>query len=144
MKSIALTETTSYMARLAKGADILDELKKLADERGIDSGFFSVIGACEKAELAFYDHVKRTYERHSIDEACEILNCTGNIFLKDGQRFIHAHATLSKKNGSAVGGHVNSMSVFAAEAYVRCFSEAVERKYDEETGLYLMELKQRA
>jgi hypothetical protein len=66
----------------------------------------------------------------------------GNISVKDGRPFVHAHAVLADKNGNTKAGHLLEGTVFAAEVYLRELKGAkLERKYDEVTGLSLWETR---
>ena len=65
--------------------------------------------------------------------------CMGNISLKDGEVFVHAHITLADHEGKCHGGHLMpDTNIFAAEYYVQeLVGEKLERKHDPETGLSL-------
>ena len=69
----------------------------------------------------------------------EIISCTGNISLKEGVPFVHAHAVLSDEQGKTIGGHLFSETpVFAGEFYIQELTGSpFSRKHDEETGLML-------
>ncbi len=69
----------------------------------------------------------------------EITSCTGNISLKDGEIFVHAHITLADHQGQCYGGHLlRGATIFAAEYYITELTGAVlERENDPETGLSL-------
>jgi len=49
----------------------------------------------------------------------EISSCLGNISLKDGEIFVHAHVTLADKEGRVLGGHLAPGTIiFAAECRI--------------------------
>lgn len=63
-----------------------------------------------------------------------MLSLAGNIGSK-----IHAHVTLARRDGSAIGGHLIAATVFPTlEMTVTVYDEAIERGTDEETGLSLI------
>ena len=74
-----------------------------------------------------------------IDRPLEITNLVGNVSLRDGNPFVHAHVTLADSAGHAYGGHLAPGTiVFACEFVLEVLSESVlERAFDETTGLYL-------
>ena len=72
----------------------------------------------------------------------EISSCIGNISLKDGEIFVHAHINLVDHDGNATGGHLMpGAEIFAAEYYIKELKgKDLERVHDPETGLSLWEL----
>jgi predicted DNA-binding protein with PD1-like motif len=130
------------MVRLQHDTDLLRSITELARRRGIEAGSFTAIGALKRARLAYYDQKKHEYREIKIDSPHEIASCTGNISLKDGEPFLHAHVVLADETGNAKAGHLLEGIVFAAEVHLRQLRGAkLERKYDEVTGLSLWEVK---
>jgi hypothetical protein len=107
------------VARLDHGTDIIGQITDLAVETEIKTGFLSVIGALSRAELGYYDQVSQKYGKIQIDGPVELVSCLGNVSLRDGLPFVHAHAALSDRAGRVCGGHLNSGTVFAAELYMQ-------------------------
>ncbi len=132
------------MGKLRHGADLLEELTEICREGGIQLGRVEAIGAVEKACIGFYDHKKREYEFITLDQPLEILNLTGNISIKDGNPFVHAHVTLSDRSGQAYGGHLAPGTiVFACECIIESFEgPRFERAFDQETSLPLWTMKE--
>lgn len=126
------------MARLDHGTDIIGQITDLAVEKGIKTGFLSVIGALSRAELGYYDQVSQKYGKIQIEEPVELVSCLGNISLRNGEPFVHAHAALSDRAGRLYGGHLNSGIVFAAELFMQeLLGLNLERVPDSITGLNL-------
>lgn len=126
------------MVGLQHGLDIMDAIRAVAADLSIDSGFFSVIGALSSADLAYYDHKEKVYRKRSFEGAYEIASCTGNISLKDGERFVHAHIVLADENYNLIGGHLLGGRIFAAELHITDLEETPHvREYDPVTGLFL-------
>ena len=69
----------------------------------------------------------------------EISNLMGNVTRKDGQVYLHLHATLCDQNLLTHGGHVNELRISATcEMFLRTLPGQVFRRLDEkETGLNL-------
>jgi predicted DNA-binding protein with PD1-like motif len=83
---------------------------------------------------------ERKYHFVELSQPLEILALAGNISLKDGQPFVHAHITLSDQEGRAFGGHLaEGTRVFACEFTIQEGHAPVTlaRSFDEETGLFL-------
>lgn len=128
-----------FLLRLPKGQDLLAALKTACVERGVTKAHLQVIGALECAKLGYYMQDERRYVSYGLDEHCEILCGAGNVSLKDGEAFVHLHLTLSRADGSCLGGHaLEGCPIFAAEAFVQPVpGPALARGFDEPTGLYL-------
>jgi len=91
--------------------------------------------------LGFYDQQKNEYSEELLDAPQEIASCVGNISLKDGAPFVHAHAVLGGQNGIVKGGHLLAGRVFAAEIHLaELLGERIERKNDAVTGLSLWDI----
>jgi predicted DNA-binding protein with PD1-like motif len=137
-------KTDVFMGRLRHGADLLDELTEVCRQKDIKLGRIEAIGAVRKARIGFYDQEKREYEYITFDQPLEITNLTGNISIKDGSPFVHAHVTLADSSGRAYGGHLaQGTIVFACECMIEMLEgQAFERAFDSETGLSLWVIKE--
>ncbi len=129
-----------FVCRLDHGADWRAEIESLADDEDIDAAFFYGLGAVEDAEVWFYDQDRQAYDAIAFTEPLEVAACVGNISWLDGARFAHTHAVLSRPDGEAIAGHLDSATVWAGELYVRTFDTNLERAHDEPTDLDLWEL----
>ena len=127
----------SFVARLETGADWRAETEALAEDTGIDAGFFVGLGAVADAELHYYDRDAAEYTPVEFDEPLEIAACVGNVAWLDGDRFAHTHVVCSREDGSTVAGHLNRATVFAGELYVRELDCRLDREPHEATGLDL-------
>ena len=127
------------MGKLGYGCDLLEELTNVATERGVRLGRIEAMGAVKKARIGFYNQESRTYQFHDFDHPLEITKLAGNISLKDGKPFVHAHITLADESGKCYGGHLAPGTVvFACEFILEAFAgPEFNRRLDEETGLPL-------
>lgn len=127
-----------FLVRLDHGADIVKQISDLLDKEKIGAAAFCAIGALGEAEIAYYDQASREYRKIPINEPVELVSCIGNVSLRDGRPFLHAHATLAFSDGKVMGGHLAYGRVFAAEAFVQeLLGEPLVREHDSTTGLYL-------
>jgi predicted DNA-binding protein with PD1-like motif len=122
--------------RLAPGGDLLEELTKLARAEGVELGALSGIGALRKAAVGIFDVGKKEYLVNKFDGEMEICALTGNVSLKEGEPFVHAHLALSDRQGRAFGGHVMpGCEIFVAEVILWEFEGArLERRPREDCG----------
>jgi predicted DNA-binding protein with PD1-like motif len=125
------------MIRLEQGEDLYDDITRGVRDLGIEAGTVQVIGGLTHARFAYYNQERKEYEEHEFPGGSEIASCVGNVSIKDGEPFLHAHLVVSGPDGRAVGGHLLPGSkVFLAEVYVRQLGgEAPVRKVDETLGL---------
>lgn len=120
--------------------DLIEFLTDVADERQIDMGLITLIGAVKKAKLLYYRQDEKKY--HPVPERdgpFEIISGVGNISLKDGARFVHLHLALSDHDGALIGGHADSGTIIFALEYsiAKLSAEKLERGFDPQTGLML-------
>jgi predicted DNA-binding protein with PD1-like motif len=133
----------NFLVRAEHNSDLVQFVTELAEKERIIVAAFTAIGALKRAKLEFYDQEKHEYQEITLDSPQEIASCIGNISVKDGKPFVHAHAVLADKNGNTKAGHLLEGVVFAAEVHLRELKGAkLERKYDKVTDLSLWETEQ--
>ena len=137
---LKVAEAQKIMGRLAKGDDLLGSLTKICQDLGITLGEVKAIGAVSQARIGYYHQDTRQYEWLDLNRHLEILALEGNISLKDGKPFVHAHVILGDGEGRAYGGHLaEGTIVFAAEFVIQELKadRSLNRQMDDETGLFL-------
>jgi hypothetical protein len=132
-----------FMGRLSHGDDLLEEISNICLRENIQLGWVEALGAVKKARLASYNQETHAYEFFVVDRPLEITKLAGNVSLKDGHPFIHAHITLADKAGKAYGGHLAPGTVvFACEFKLEVFDgPEIKRDFDEATGLPLWSME---
>ncbi|MBC7337171.1 MAG: DNA-binding protein [Clostridia bacterium] len=128
------------LVRLARGEDLWEALQRLARERGVRCGWVQFIGAVERAIISYYQQEERRYARLELLRPLEIAAGQGNVSLKEGVPFVHAHLCLADAAGRVFGGHLEPGTVvFAVEVLLQEVetASAPVRSYDAETGLFL-------
>jgi len=131
----------SFLARAKHDADIISFVTDLAKENGVMTATFTAIGALKYAKLGFYDQKKHEYVETLLSAPQEIASCVGNISIKEGKPFVHAHAVLADSEGNTKAGHLLEGKVFAAEIHLaELVGEKVVRKNDAVTGLFLWDI----
>ena len=100
---------------------------------------FSVIGAVSFVTMGTYDQKQQVYITFTEEAPLEIVSCIGNVSIKDGAPFIHAHIVTADEQGKTMGGHLFSKSiVFAGEIHLQELTgKPMERVCDVTTGLML-------
>lgn len=133
-----------FMGKLAHGADLLEEITKICVDQNICLGSIEALGAVKKARLGYYNQQAHDYSFFDLNQTLEITNLTGNISFKNGTPVVHAHVTLSDKDGHAYGGHLApGTTVFACEVAIQVLDgPEFERGFDQETGLPLWKMNE--
>ncbi len=105
--------------RLRPDADLLEELNTLAQKKNVALGHISGIGALKSAAVGIFVPDEGRYETREFLGELEICHLSGNISLKDGRSFVHAHLVISDRQGRAWGGHLlPGCRIFVAEVVV--------------------------
>lgn len=128
-----------FIGRLAVGSDLVEEIQGLAEREGIHAAWVNVVGALQHAAFAYYDQQERRYLELSSEEHHELSSFQGNLSLRDGIPFLHAHAMFADRTGSTAGGHLlPGCVVWVAEVMVQELTNVeLVREHDEATGLAL-------
>jgi predicted DNA-binding protein with PD1-like motif len=127
--------------RFKTGEDILERLNDLVQRSQVSAGSFTAIGAVEKATLGYFTGEGK-YSSNSLQGPLEIVSCLGNVSLKEGTPFVHAHITLSDKEGKTYGGHLMPGTTVGAtfELNLQSYDQMeLRRKFDSETKLFLLD-----
>lgn len=127
------------MGNLRRGADLLAFLTETARRHGIRAGAYNFFGAVSEARVAFYNLAARTYEELVRSEDLELVSGIGNVSLRDGEIFVHAHVAFSDREGAMFGGHLNPGTRILAGEFTlwELQGEPLERAPDPVTGLNL-------
>lgn len=138
-----LTPRSILMGKLNYGSDLLEELTDVCKNYNVELGRIEAIGAVQKVHIGFYNQETQKYQFSMLDRPLEIASLVGNVSLKDGEPFVHAHVMLVDETGKAYGGHLaQGTTVFACEFVLEVFDGPIfSRGPDEKTGLQLWSLR---
>ncbi len=130
-----------FAGRLPHGGDLINSIEEFCKKASIRMAAFSVIGAVSSYTIGAYDQKQQVYVTFTEKAPLEIVSCTGNVSLKEGKPFIHAHILLADEHGKTIGGHLFSETViYAGEINLQELTgKPMERNYDNDTGLMLWE-----
>ena len=128
-----------FVGRLPQGGDLINSIEEFCKKALIQMATFSVIGAVSSATIGAYDQKQQVYVTFKEEAPLEIVSCIGNVSLKDGKPFIHAHILLADEQGKTIGGHLFSETIiYAGEInFQELTGKPMERTYDNDTGLML-------
>lgn len=134
-------DSKTICCRISKGEDIFASLIELAKKENIKAAKVSGIGACDYLELSLFNIKEKKYYPKEFKGEYELTSLLGNISIKENAPHLHLHVTISDEECRAFGGHLNKAIVSATcEIFIVTYHLEVNRKFDDETGLYLLDL----
>lgn len=128
-----------YIVRLDPGEELIAAVQDFCTQHGVTSGWLEALGSSQELQLAYFNTEKKEYETKDFREFLEITTITGNIALKDGKSFCHAHGMFSRADMSTIGGHIMRCVISATcEVRFEVGEGVIKREFDERTGLHLL------
>ena len=132
-----IDKSKAYMT-LAKGDNINKTFESFAEVKGIGCAWMNGIGALENPEIGYYSLEDKAYHRKTFKGEYELTSLIGNITLKEGKPFSHAHITFSDTEFRVFGGHLFNADITAAGEFIMQFgSDEIDREMNTEIGLPL-------
>ena len=133
----------TYIVRIDRGEEVTACLKKLCVEQGISLAQVSAIGAADRAEIGLYNVEKQQYIKTNLEGEMEVISMLGNVTVKDGEVYLHLHASFGLSDMTVRGGHLNSCRISGTcEMFVRELPGRVGRAHDDVTGLNLFSFRE--
>ena len=127
-------------ARIDRGEEILEELKKIALAEDIRLAHISALGAVGDFTVGVFHTAEKQYHANRFTGDWEIVSLVGTITRMDGEYYAHLHMSAGGADGSVVGGHLNRAIVSATcDMFITILDGTVERRFDGDTGLNLFE-----
>jgi len=128
-----------FVGRLATGSDLVTDIQAFCEAEDIRAAWVSLVGAVTKATFGYYEQHEHRYIEMTSEFHHEISGFIGNISMREGKPFLHAHATFGEHEGGTLGGHLlPGCTVFVGEVTIREMTGVeLTRTPDEVTGLAL-------
>ncbi len=133
-----------FQEDIALRLDVGDEVTACIEEvcrlENIQLGTVSGLGAVSHAVLGLYQVSSKTYLENSLNGDMEMVSLTGNITRKDGQPYLHLHASFGDASARTFGGHLKKAVIsVTGEIWIHRVSGWIGRKTDPATGLNIMD-----
>ena len=126
----------NFLVSIQIDEPVIETLTFVCETNAIMNGQISGIGAVKEIEIGAYDLDSKSYLRKQYPDNHELLSFQGNITLKDGDPFIHAHITIGNHDLHTWGGHLFEMKVaIVGEFIIRKIDSNTHRKLDKNIGL---------
>src|SRR5208283_3979882 len=88
----------NFLLRAKYDSEIVASVTEFAKKNSLTTATFTALGALKSAKLGFYDQQKHEYLETLLLAPHEITSCVGNISIKSGEIFVHAHAVLADRD----------------------------------------------
>jgi uncharacterized protein len=139
MKSVIQGDT--HVLALEIGEELVQSILNYAEQSKISAASVQAIGAIRNFELGYYVLSEKQYLRRKVHEIAELISCSGNLAIKDDKPFLHVHISAGLSDFTVIGGHLFSGIVaVTAEVILRPMPNVMKRSFNDETGLYLLDL----
>jgi hypothetical protein len=130
-----------FLLVLDDGDDVMASLAAFARQNGIGGASLQGIGALSQATVAYWNKETKVYEEIAVDEQVEVLSISGSLATSGDEIKVHAHVALSRRDGSAIGGHLLRATVFPTlEIFIVDGGARLVREKDPATGLMLLKI----
>ena len=130
----------TIVARIDKGEEILENIKKIALAENIKLANVNALGATNDFTVGVFKVDEKKYYSNSFSGNFEITSLTGTINTMNGEFYTHIHMSAGNDKGEVFGGHLNRAVVSATcEMIINIIDGVVDRRFDENIGLNLFE-----
>ncbi len=127
------------IARIDKGEEIVDEIRKIAGKEDIKLASVEGLGALNRLTVGVFKTDEKVFSKNEFTGYYEVVSLTGTINTMDGEFYTHLHMSAADETGHVIGGHLSEAVVSAtAELVITVIDGHVDRSFDEEIGLNLL------
>ena len=128
---------------LVRGEDVLASIRAVCNAERVRLAEISALGAADYAEVGVYQLAEKRFLPRTLEGEMEICALTGSVTRRGTELYLHLHGSLADADGNVYGGHVNEIRVSAtAEIFIRLLPGEVNRRLEEESGIFLMDFGQ--
>lgn len=126
----------TLVVSLVRGDAVRANIESLAASEGIAAARVTAIGAVEAPELGYYRLDEKRYVKRTFPGIMELVSLEGNLTLKDGKPFLHAHVAVSGEDFGVFGGHLfDAKAGVVVEMFVVPLATPLPRVMCDEIGL---------
>jgi len=129
-----------YLLVLERGEDVLRSITSFAEKEDVGAASLQGIGAADFVRLGQYDFTVKDYRVVELRGTLEVVSLIGNISLKDGRPFTHAHLIVTNREGQAFGGHLleGSTCSLTLEIEIKVLGAGLPRRVDPRFNLHVL------
>lgn len=128
----------TVFARIDRGEEIVETLKKICEKENITLAHVSAIGAVGDFTVGVFKTAQKQYFSNSFKGDFEIVSLSGTVTQMNGDHYSHLHMSAGNEKGEVFGGHLNRAVVSATcEMVIDIADGSVNRRFSDEIGLNL-------
>lgn len=128
----------TIVARIDRGEEILEQIKKIAEKESIKLANINALGATNDFTVGVFKVDEKKYYSNTFSGNFEIVSLTGTINTMNDEFYSHIHMSAGNDKGEVFGGHLNRAIVSATcEMVINIIDGKVDRYFDPEVGLNL-------
>lgn len=128
----------TIIARIDKGEEILETIKKIALKENIKLANINALGAVNDFTVGVFKTEEKKYYSNNFKGNFEIVSLTGTINTMNDAFYAHIHMSAGNEKGEVFGGHLNRAIVSATcEMIINIIDGKVDRYFNEQIGLNL-------
>lgn len=130
----------TVFARIDRGEEIVETLKKICEKENITLAHVSTIGAVGDFTVGVFKTAQKQYFSNSFKGDFEIVSLSGTVTQMNGEHYSHLHMSAGNEKGEVFGGHLNRAVVSATcEMVIDIADGCVNRRFSDEIGLNLFD-----
>ena len=119
-----------YIIRLDQNDQIIASLLAFAKKERVRLATIQGLGAVKDFTVGFFNPESRQYQEQKFQGFYEITTLLGNMTTKDGEPYLHVHATFGDENFQILGGHLKEATIsVTGEVFIRIIKGEVDRTY---------------
>ncbi|GHU47114.1 hypothetical protein FACS1894218_0860 [Bacilli bacterium] len=135
MRHIKLDQN-HYCLILDQNEETINSLTNFCNTQKINNASFTAIGAVDKVTIGVFDKTHKKYNNFNLSGDLEIVSLMGNVALKEGKPFVHAHIVISDESCTCKGGHlINAHISLTCEVFVTTYEKTIQREPDSSLGI---------
>lgn len=126
-----------YLLKLEIGDEVVRSVCEFAKRQEIRAATVSAIGGVADPVLGYFNLITKQYDEREFNGNFELIGLSGNIAMKDGEPFLHAHAVVGSSLSVHAGHLVRATICVTGEFVITPLDCHLERQPDDATGLAL-------
>jgi predicted DNA-binding protein with PD1-like motif len=131
----------TFFLYIEKDEPVYRSIIEFCKNHHIKNGKITGIGAVKNAEIGAYNQKTKAYTKNTFRNTLELVSLTGNITIKDGEPFLHAHVVLGNQDSELVGGHLFEMTIaVVGEFILETINTTIKRSMDPDIELATWDL----
>jgi predicted DNA-binding protein with PD1-like motif len=130
----------TFILVFESGDELAGGLLQFAQHQKLSSASFKAVGGLSSVRLEWFNWETKKYDASvTLDEQLELVSLIGDVALKDDHPVVHAHAVISRRDGTAHGGHLQRAVVRpTCEVVLIASAVPLHKAPDPESGLFLI------